>query len=236
MLPFAAGGYNTRAKGARMSHTELMDRIYRRQRHFYDLTRRLFLPGRDRLLDGMEIRKGDRILEVGCGTARNLIRLAKRHPEARFYGLDASEEMLKTAKRKVAKAGLAERIRLAKCLASELDPAHHFGEDEPFDVVFFSYSLSMMPTCVEALEAALRTLRPGGCLHIVDFWDQKGWFRPLRWALGKWLSLFHVKHRPEIISHLEEVCGRTGGRLAVEPVFGRYAFVARYRRPGAAPR
>ena len=41
--------------------------------------------------------KGARILEVGCGTGRNLIRLARRRPELALYGVDASTVMLETA-------------------------------------------------------------------------------------------------------------------------------------------
>ena len=35
----------------------LMDRLYRRQRHFYDVTRKHYLLGRDRLIDGTGLRK-----------------------------------------------------------------------------------------------------------------------------------------------------------------------------------
>ena len=64
-------------------HAARMDRIYRFERHLYDPLRKFFLFGRDRLLKRLEVRPGDRVLEVGCGTARNLIKLYRRHPEAR---------------------------------------------------------------------------------------------------------------------------------------------------------
>ena len=51
----------------------LMDRLYRRQRHFYDVTRKHYLLGRDRLIDGLAPPSGGRVLEIGCGTARNLV-------------------------------------------------------------------------------------------------------------------------------------------------------------------
>src|SRR5215213_206614 len=90
---------------------ERMNRMYRHQRYFYDLTRKYYLLGRDRMLREMKISDGENVLEIGCGTARNLIILAKKHGGAHFFGLDASSEMLKTAQRKADAAHL-ENISL----------------------------------------------------------------------------------------------------------------------------
>src|SRR5215203_5950552 len=94
---------------------ENMDRMYRLQRYFYDLTRKYYLLGRDQLLEEMNVQPWERILEAGCGTARNLIILAKRHPEASFYGLDASAAMLETARAKADAAG-ATNLQLKTAL------------------------------------------------------------------------------------------------------------------------
>ena len=61
----------------------LMDRMYRHQRHIYDLTRKFYLLGRDRLIAALDPAAGD-VLEIGCGTGRNLILAARRYPNARF--------------------------------------------------------------------------------------------------------------------------------------------------------
>ena len=58
----------------------LMDRIYWRQRHIYDLTRKYYLLGRDDLIDAVAARANGPVLEIGCGTGRNLIRLARLRP------------------------------------------------------------------------------------------------------------------------------------------------------------
>ena len=56
----------------------LLDSIYAYQRLIYDWTRKFFLFGRDTLIREMKLQPGDHVVEVGCGTARNLIALAKK--------------------------------------------------------------------------------------------------------------------------------------------------------------
>ena len=145
-----------------MATTEEMDRMYRWTRYVYDFTRKYYLLGRDRLLRDMELRPGDRVLEIGCGTARNLIRLAKQRPDIHCYGLDVSTEMLATAAAKVKSHGLESRITLKHCFAEQLDHRTTFGLDAPFDAAFFSYSLSMIPTWSQAIEAALHQSQAQG--------------------------------------------------------------------------
>ena len=74
-----------------------LNNLYRFQRHFYDLTRRFFLFGRDDWLRQMRVQPAESALEVGCGTGRNLLKLSRLVPQARLFGLDAADEMLKTA-------------------------------------------------------------------------------------------------------------------------------------------
>ena len=71
----------------------LMDRLYRRQRHFYDVTRKYYLLGRDRLIEGIAPPPGGRVLEIGCGTARKLVGAPHAWPDAHFFGIDISAEM-----------------------------------------------------------------------------------------------------------------------------------------------
>jgi S-adenosylmethionine-diacylgycerolhomoserine-N-methlytransferase len=213
-----------------MATTEEMDRMYRLQRYFYDATRKFYLLGRDRLLRDLALEPGARVLEIGCGTARNLIVLARRRRDVACYGLDASNEMLGTAARNVRRAGLESRITLRACYAEELDHARTFGLAAPFDAAFFSYSLSMIPTWPQAIAAALANLKPNGTLYVVDFWDQGGWPRWFRALLKTWLDLFHVVHRPELLEHLRELQGRGVGRLTLDSVAGRYAYLATFRK------
>ena len=74
-----------------------MDGVYRYQRHIYDLTRKYYLLGRDRMLRGLDVPPEGTVLELGCGTGRNIVLAARRYPAARFFGLDISAAMLETA-------------------------------------------------------------------------------------------------------------------------------------------
>jgi S-adenosylmethionine-diacylgycerolhomoserine-N-methlytransferase len=213
-----------------MAPTEEMDEMYRWTRYVYDFTRKYYLLGRDRLLRDMELAPGDRVLEIGCGTARNLIRLARQRPDVRCFGLDASNEMLATAAAKVKSRRLEERVILKQCLAEELDYAKTFGLNAPFDAAFFSYSLSMIPTWPQALDAALANIKRGAALYVVDFWDQAGWPRWFRWVLKHWLDLFHVTHRPELLDYLRDLDEKGAGTLTLKSVAGRYAYLATFRK------
>ena len=218
------------ATGARM------DRMYRHQRHIYDLSRKFYLLGRERAVEALAPASCVRICEIGCGTGRNLVALARRYPDAAIYGIDASEEMLKSARLKIARHGLGERIRVRRCLAEELDPGTTFGLAEPFDALLFSYALSMMPAWEAALARALAVLRPGGVLAVVDFSQQRGlpgWFR---WLLRGWLALFEVTPREGLAGYFEARAAAERGRLTLTPICRDYASILTYRKPLAPTR
>jgi len=201
-------------------HAALMDRIYRHQRHIYDVTRKYYLFGRDRLIGKLALKPGARVIEVGCGTSRNLIKIAQAYPGALLYGLDASAEMLGASAKAIARAGLTGRIKLVQAYAEDLNPAL-FGEQAPFDAVVFSYSLSMIPDWRKALAAAHKALAPGGTVYVVDFGDLKGLGRVVEGVLRFWLGLFHVAPREELLKSIEAGSGRT----SLDLLAGRYAFV-----------
>lgn len=208
-----------------------MDRMYRYQRHIYDLTRKYYLIGRDRLIDGLNPPPGAHILELGCGTGRNLVRLGRRYPDCLLFGVDASAEMLKSAGETLERAGMAGRARLARGLVQDFDPERAFGSGRRFDVVVLSYVLSMVPDWRAALDHAPTLVRAGGQLAVVDFWDQGGWPDWFRKGLGQWLAAFDVTPRPEAVDHLAQ---SPLGPVETTALFGRYAYLQRLRRPPAA--
>jgi S-adenosylmethionine-diacylgycerolhomoserine-N-methlytransferase len=159
-----------------------MDFFYREQRHNYDWSRRFYLWGRDTLLNKIEIPDRGSVLEVGCGTARNLIKLARQNHTTQFYGLDASSLMLETARSRLRELELESRITLKLGLAETWSYRTDFSLQKPFDAILFFYSLSMMDDWKAALSVACRNLGPSGRLYVVDFGDHKGmpsWYRRL---------------------------------------------------------
>ncbi|WP_295812484.1 class I SAM-dependent methyltransferase [uncultured Nitratireductor sp.] len=213
-------------------HAGLMDGVYRRQRHIYDLTRKYYLLGRDGLIGGLNVPEGGSVLELGCGTGRNLALVSDRYPHACLFGLDISREMLSTARARMER----ERINalLAQGDASAFDAATLFGQDR-FDRVFISYSLSMIPPWRETIAAGLDCVAPGGSLHIVDFGQQEklpDWFRS---GLRRWLAAFHVTPRGSLREALESECEKRGATLRFDSSFRGYAVQAIVELPCASP-
>ncbi len=203
----------------------LMDRMYRHQRHFYDATRKFYLLGRDEMISGLNPPPQGRVLEIGCGTGRNLVHAARIWPSVHGYGVDVSSEMLATARRSIDRARLAAPITLAQADATRLDPDALFGVAK-FDRIFISYALSMIPPWKEVVARACDCLEPGGSLHIVDFGDQAGLPAPFRAALNRWLALFSVHPCLTLESDLAQFSAARNMRCRFRTWFHGYAFMA----------
>ena len=211
-------------------HSHLMDRVYRNQRHIYDLTRRYYLLGRDQLIAGLDARPGIRVLEVGCGTGRNLIAALRRYPHAEFYGMDISSEMLSTARAAACRARLEQRVNFAQGDATDFEPQRAFGIAQ-FERVFMSYTVSMIPEWRKAIEQAIRNVAPGGSLHIVDFGQQEGLPRFFRALLFMWLGWFHVAPRAELREVLSEIAASHDAMLDFRSLHRGYSWIAVLKRP-----
>lgn len=211
-------------------HAGLMDKVYSSQRHFYDLTRKFYLFGRDQLIRDLAPPPGGSVIEVGCGTARNLAAAAKQWPNARFFGLDISEAMLETARKSLERQGFAGKVTLAQADAASFDPQVLFGLASA-DRVFMSYTLSMIPDWIGTIERGASVLAPGGSLHIVDFGQQEGWPGFWRRFLFAWLGTFHVTPRRELPAVLKGVAERNGLSLEFKRIMRGYAWGATLRKP-----
>ncbi len=110
------------------------------------------------------LRPGDRVLDVGCGTGDLCLLAARRvGPGGRVTGVDISEEMLAVGRRKVAEAGLADRVELLRANALDLP-----FPDRSFDVVTSGFVLRNLADLPRALAEMVRVLRPGGRAAILE--------------------------------------------------------------------
>ncbi|MCH9765196.1 MAG: class I SAM-dependent methyltransferase [Alphaproteobacteria bacterium] len=174
-----------------------MDQHYRYQRLVYDKTRQYFLIGRQHLIDELKPLAGQSVLEIGCGTAWNLIKVANRHPEADVFGIDLSRTMLQTASQSLRRKGLQQRIVLSQGDATSFDARATFGRDY-FDRIFFSYSLSMIPDWSRSFEHALDMLASGGTLHVVDFGQCEELSNVFKRSLFAFLAHYKVTPRGDL--------------------------------------
>ncbi len=209
-------------------HGEAMDRMYRFQRHIYDASRRYYLLGRDQLIDRLAPPHGGSILEIGCGTGRNLFGAAWRYPDAKLFGVDISQEMLRTALSTVSRMKLERRVTIACADATSFDPRSSLGQRR-FDRIFFSYALSMVPEWQAALRHAFSLVAEDGELHIVDFGQCEGLPRLFRGMLFRWLHLFHVSPRVDLRNELTRLAKANGASMHLEAPYRGYAWLAKIK-------
>ncbi|MFZ2642555.1 MAG: methyltransferase domain-containing protein [Verrucomicrobiia bacterium] len=172
-----------------------LQRYYRFHSAIYDVSRWSFLFGRSRM--GRLLTRYTapaRVLDVGCGTGENISQLCRLFPRAEFVGVDLSAVMLRIARRKLE----SERRRIQWLCQTYDQPV---SPTRPFDLIVFSYSLSMMnPGWDAALRAAALDLAPDGWLAAVDF-DRSRW-----WWFERWMSLNHVRMGGHLLPALRSVC------------------------------
>ena len=207
-----------------------MDGIYKYQRYIYNATRKYYLLGRDRLLNELQPDDGSTVLEVGCGTGRNLIHAARRCPNARFVGFDISQAMLETARTSIARAGRSDRIDVYQADATVFDLSDLCCEAR-VGRVFISYTLSMIPAWRQVLPRALEAAGPGGRLYILDFGQQEAWPRWFKAALFAWLRQFSVHPRAELEPELTKLASDTGAVLEFRHLYRGYADFAVITKP-----
>ncbi len=187
-------------------------------------TRKYYLLGRDALIADLAPPAGGSVLEIGCGTGRNLIAVGRAWPEAELFGIDISAAMLEKADASLAKAGIA--ASLVRGDACDFDPVALFGRPT-FDRVFISYALSMIPDWRAALAQAARCVAPGGRLEIVDFGQQDELPGLWRRLLFGWLSHFHVAPRADLPIAIASLAGEAdAARVSCDRLYRGYAIRA----------
>jgi ubiquinone/menaquinone biosynthesis C-methylase UbiE len=136
---------------------------------------------RRRLLEQANLRAGQRVLDLACGSGTMAALIKHRHPQVSVTGLDGDPQILALAQAKAQGAGLD--IRFDEGLANALP----YGQAE-FDVVFSSLFFHHLDSDGKArtLQEVLRVLHPGGTLHVCD------WGRPSNFGLRLSFSLIRM--------------------------------------------
>jgi demethylmenaquinone methyltransferase / 2-methoxy-6-polyprenyl-1,4-benzoquinol methylase len=147
----------------------------------YDRYARLLSFGQDPrwrrfLVSRMDVGPADTVLDVATGTAAVAIELVRRKG-CRVVGLDQSREMLDSGRRRVAAAGLQDRIELVEGTAERLP----FG-DESFDGLTFTYLLRYVDDPAATMRELARVVRAGATIAMLEFGVPRGPARPL-WEL-----------------------------------------------------
>jgi ubiquinone/menaquinone biosynthesis C-methylase UbiE len=185
--PTAATG--RASSGARLARVRRVYSFWGRFPGLYaaqDLVTFMGRPGRIRAaaVRGLELREGDRVLEVGCGTGRNFGHLLRSiGSEGRLVGFDYSAEMLAAARRLCRRRGW-RNVALLQGDAAELD----IGESG-FDGILAVLAMSAIPEHRRTLERCLEVLRPGGVLSVCDarlFSGRLSFLNPLVESVYKW--------------------------------------------------
>ena len=117
------------------------------------------------------------ILDIATGTADFAIEAALRLPSVRVTGVDLTPAMLEIGERKVAAAGLSDRVSLREGSATALP----FG-DSSFDAALCAFGFRNFPDIPASLAETARILRNGGRLVVLEF------FRPRSALLGAFTS------------------------------------------------
>lgn len=165
---------------------------YRLHAKVYDRTRWSFLFGRTAIVDAVaQCQQPQRILEVGCGTGKNLITLHRRFPQAHITGLDLSSHMLRAAHKNITSLGGQVTLQQG---AYGVVP-----QSQQVDLILFSYALTMFnPGWDAAIEQAHRDLAPGGAIAVVDFHNSP-------WPLFKrWMGANHVRMDGHLLLELQQ--------------------------------
>lgn len=182
---------------------------------------------RKQTIESLKLNHGDTVLEIGCGTGRNLLLLSNAAGKTgKVYGVDVSEKMLGKAHELIAEQNL-DNVELVLSDAGK----YHVGEK--LDAVLFSLSYATMLGRKEVLKAAWEKLKPGGKVVIMDAQFPPGLFGKLITPIKPAVTLFlkaSVLGNPNI-KPIEELSEITGVNVDVKEISFKTYFIASAVKP-----
>lgn len=138
-----------------------IEQAYRRYALFYDFVfGAVFQPGRKAIIECMDCRPGERILEVGVGTGLSLTLYPK---DVLVTGIDISHDMLAQAQARKKRDGLGNVVQL-----SVMDAENMEFEDSSFDKVVAMYVASVVPDPERLVDEMRRVCKPNGLIIFVN--------------------------------------------------------------------
>ncbi len=205
--------------------TPFVRQRYNRLAKFFVFFEWLFLLPRgirSKAVNRLELKRGSRVLEVGCGTGRNLAPLLEAvGAEGQVYGVDLSEGMLAEAKDLCTKRGW-HNVELMRADAAD------YVLREPVDGAIFSLSYAVIPHHRDALRRTWDQLRQGGYLVIMDAKLPSGILGMLLYPFVVWASRLTVLGNPDV-RPWDELRALTDDVEYEEARFGTY-YICRARK------
>lgn len=206
--------------------SQFVHRRYNKLAPFYTVFEYVFLlpPGiRARAVRTIDLKSGNSVLEIGCGSGRNLKHLVNAvGPNGRVYGADISEGMLAQAK------ALCERNGWRNVNLLHGD-AVALSLPEKVDGALFSLSYATMIQRREILLHAWDQLKPGGRLVIMDARIPKGMIGDLYRPLAMWTLDRTVLGNPDV--DILEDLRQLAGTIDVQELFLGTYFIGRATKP-----
>lgn len=153
----------------------------------YDLLIGLTFPEKkikQALIDQLQLKKNETILDFGCGTGTLAIMIKEQYPLVNITGVDVDEQILAMAEKKMRNAQL--NISLSKFDGEDLN----FLGNQKFDKILSSLVFHHIPTHVKMkiFYQLFNLLKPGGELHIADFGKAKTLYTKVATALFRRLD------------------------------------------------
>ena len=164
-------GHSSRTKRAKVprprkgAETDDRPKLYRSGAVYNILFDHVFRVGRKTAIEMLDLRSGDRVLEVGVGTG---LSLKYWPPGIHLTGIDVSPDMLKEARVAAEKLGRHD-VRLL-----EMDATRLSFPDASFDKVMATHVLSAVPDPRRAFDEIKRVCVPGGVIAIANRFQSRG--------------------------------------------------------------
>ena len=152
-------------------------KIYARYSRIYDyIFKRWFYPRQQYVIQSLDIRPGQRVLDVGVGTGFSL---ALYPSHAHVVGVDLSGKMLREAQKRV------QKEQLSHVTLMEMDAGHLAFPDSTFDFVIAAFVISVVPDPIRVITEIKRVSKPDGRIVIINHFQSQN---PLMARLEQWAS------------------------------------------------